>query len=268
MQANLKSRLVTAAFGIPLLVVLVGWAPHWLFATVFFLITVAVLREFYAIAFPGRARDQGLAVLFGGCVALLVLASDGRNLESGLSLVLIILIPFHLFASGRVEERLSRLAWTLLGGLYLGLLLPHWVILFDLPNGRKWVFFVLSVVMAGDSIAYFVGNRFGSRKLSPDISPAKTVEGAWGYLLGSLTAGICGSWYLLGGYSWLEVCALAISLSLLGQLGDLFESSVKRAFAVKDSGTLLPGHGGLLDRIDSLILPAVFVTSYVKAFHS
>jgi phosphatidate cytidylyltransferase len=140
--------------------------------------------------------------------------------------------------------------------------------LFRLPKGRIWVFFVLGVIMAGDSAAYIVGRRFGAKKLAAELSPGKTVAGAWGYLAGSVVAGAIAGIFFLDDFAVLEAVALAVLLAVLGQLGDLFESLLKRVFKVKDAGALLPGHGGLLDRIDSLIFPAVFATAYLKVFHS
>jgi phosphatidate cytidylyltransferase len=99
------------------------------------------------------------------------------------------------------------------------------------------------------------------------MSPGKTVEGAVGYVLGSVLAGSLVRIFLDIGLSWIEFAIVSGLLSVLGQLGDLFESWIKRVFAVKDSGRLLPGHGGLLDRLDSLIFPAVFTTTYLKVFH-
>jgi phosphatidate cytidylyltransferase len=168
---------------------------------------------------------------------------------------------------GELKERLTQLALSLLGGFYLGYLLPHWVLLFRLPQGRFWVAFVLLVIMVGDTVAYFVGSRLGTRKLAPKISPGKTVEGALGYIGGSLAAGLLGGRWFFPALSVGEIVVLSLILSILGQLGDLFESWIKRAFAVKDSGHLLPGHGGLLDRLDSLIFPAVFASAYVRIFH-
>jgi phosphatidate cytidylyltransferase len=127
---------------------------------------------------------------------------------------------------------------------------------------------LLFVIMAGDSAAYFIGRRFGKRKLAPSLSPGKTVAGAWGHLLASLIAGLAGAALVLQEYSWLEITLLSLALAVLGQVGDLFESWLKRLSAVKDSGSLLPGHGGLLDRLDSLIFPAVFTTAYLRMFHS
>jgi phosphatidate cytidylyltransferase len=251
-ESSLRSRAITASVGIPLLILLVGWGPSWVFVGFFVVLNAEALREYFAMALPGRVRE------------LLSQVSKG---EMGLSLLFVLFFSVYLFMAGKLQERLNRLAWTLLGAVYLGYLLPHWVLLFRMPHGRAWVFFVLLVIMMGDTAAYLVGNYFGKRKLVPEISPGKTVEGMVGYVTGSVIGGCLGASFLVTELGAIEVVAVSGILSLLGQIGDLFESSIKRVFAVKDSGTLLPGHGGVLDRLDSLIFPAVFATSYLKVFH-
>ena len=267
MDANLKARLLTGLVGIPLLIAIIGWGDPWLFHGFFLLITVGALREYFAMGFPGRPHDQMIGIAFGIAVSSIVFFPQLTPGDMVLGPLLVLMLSIYLFMHGQIEERLARLAWTLLGSLYLGYLLPHWSSLFRLPHGRAWVFFVLVVIMAGDICAYFVGRRFGTKKLAPEISPGKTVEGAIGYVLGSVSAGCLTGISLAVGLSWLELAMLSGLLSVLGQVGDLFESWIKRAFAVKDSGRLLPGHGGLLDRLDSLIFPAVFTTTYLKVFH-
>jgi phosphatidate cytidylyltransferase len=181
---------------------------------------------------------------------------------------LLLAFAVNFFLRGTIEERMQHLLWTLLGGFYVGFLVPHWILLFHRPDGRAWVFFVLLVIMSGDTFAYFIGRRFGKTKLAPAISPAKTVAGAWGYVVGGTLLGCGGAWLLFDEFSVLDAVLLSIMLSVLGQIGDLFESWIKRVFAVKDSGALVPGHGGVLDRLDSLIFPAVFMTIYLRYFHT
>ena len=267
MDANLRARLLTGLVGIPLLVVLIGWGDPWLFHGFFLLITFGALREYFVMGFPGRPREQTIGVAFGLAVSSAVFFPQLTPGEIILAPLLVLMFSIYIFMHGQLEERLARLAWILLGSLYLGYLLPHWSSLFRLPHGRAWVFFVLVVIMAGDICAYFVGRRFGTKKLAPEISPGKTVEGALGYVLGGVLAGYLVGISLAMGLGWVELVILSALLSVLGQIGDLFESWIKRAFAVKDSGRLLPGHGGLLDRLDSLIFPAVFTTTYLKVFH-
>lgn len=259
--------MITAAVGIPLLVILVGWGPSWVFLGVFLAFILEALREYFAMAFPGRVKEQLWGILFGLSLSLALLLPAAPERESGLAFVFVLSFSAYLFMAGKLEERLSRLAWSLLGAVYLGYLLPHWVLLFRLPHGRAWVFFVLLVIMLGDTAAYFVGSRFGTKKLAPEISPGKTVEGCFGYLAGSVLGGFVGAKFVITELAVAEVVTLAAVLSILGQVGDLFESLIKRVFTVKDSGSLLPGHGGLLDRLDSLIFPAVFATTYLKLFH-
>lgn len=268
MEASLKSRAATAFVGVPLLILIVGWGDPPLFTGLILILNLAATHEFFAMAFPERVGEQVLGIIFAMGLSLWVLQFESPERDIGLSLFLVFYFSLFLFMRGELKERLAHLALTLLGGFYLGYLLPHWVLLFRLTQGRYWVAFVLFVIMSGDTVAYFVGSRFGTRKLAPQISPGKTVEGCLGYIGGSAVAGlVAGRWFFLG-LSVGEIVALSLILSILGQLGDLFESWIKRAFAVKDSGHLLPGHGGILDRLDSLIFPAAFTSAYLRIFHS
>lgn len=258
------SRVITALAGIPLLIVIIGWGHSWHFSLLVLLVTTVALYEYFSIAFPNRWRDRILGILLGVLVSMGMLI-PGFPGESGLWLSGAIVVAFstYLFFGENLQERYNHLGWTLLGALYVGYLVPHFVLLYQ-SHGREWVFFILLVVMAGDTAAYVTGSFLGRRKLSPKISPGKTVEGALGGTGASVLAGVMGAKFLLPGVSWLETLWLSLALSVLGQAGDLFESWIKRVFGVKDSGKLLPGHGGLLDRIDSLIFPVVFTTHYLR----
>ncbi len=180
MDANLRARLLTGLVGIPLLVVLIGWGDPWLFHGFFLLITFGALREYFAMGFPGRPREQTIGIAFGLAVSSIVFFPQLTPGELILAPLLVLMFSIYIFMNGQLEERLARLAWILLGSLYLGYLLPHWSLLFRLPHGRAWVFFVLLVIMAGDLCAYFIGRRFGTKKLASEISPGKTGEGAVG----------------------------------------------------------------------------------------
>lgn len=267
METNLKARLATAAAGLPLLIALVVWGQTWLFVTLVIVAGCQALHEFFRMAFPGdfRAQLSGLAFGLGLSLALLLPPLDLSALFAGLWIAA--LCMFYLVVSP-AEERLKRLSWTLLGGLYLGYLFPHLAILFRSPSGRAWVLLVLAVIMSGDAAAYWIGRRYGRKRLAPQLSPAKTVAGAVAYVIGGAIAGIAAASYLLPELGFWEALLVSTVLTVLGQAGDLFESSIKRAFAVKDTGALLPGHGGLLDRVDSLIFPVVFTSAYVRLLHS
>jgi phosphatidate cytidylyltransferase len=267
MDANLRARVVTAAVGLPLLVWLVGWSPPGIFPAALFIVTFGALYEFFALAFPGSWKDRLVGVVFGLGLSAVVFLEQQFPASHWLGMLFLSGFSIYLFAPGQLAERLRRLLFTLLGGIYAGFLLPHWVLVFRQPQGRAWTLWLLSVVMIGDTAAYFIGRRFGARKLAPEISPGKTVAGAWGYLVGAIIAGIVGARLFVLQFGWVEVFVLSLVAGILAQLGDLFESWIKRVFAVKDSGSLIPGHGGLLDRLDSLIFPAVFTSAYLRVFH-
>jgi phosphatidate cytidylyltransferase len=267
-EANLKRRFVSAAVALAIVVFVVGWAKPWIFTALVLGVIALALYEYFAMALPGHSVEQVFGVLFGLALSVLCFVPELANRQLWLSLSLLVIFASSLFTHDNLHERLIRLAWTMLGGFYIGWLAPHWILLWHLPDGRSWVSFVLLVIMAGDTSAYFVGHRFGVKKLAPRISPAKTVAGAFGYTIGGGVAGALGARLFLDAYPFVEILLLALLLTGLGQLGDLFESLLKRAFTVKDSSALVPGHGGILDRIDSLIFPALFANAYLKVFHS
>ena len=158
------------------------------------------------------------------------------------------------------QELLSTLALSLLGFFYCSLLPASALYLLTLPTGLFWFFSLLIIILSGDTMAYLGGRLWGQRKLHDQISPKKTVEGAFCGTLGSVViAGVLWVWPLMGKPSDMSLVfflAVAFMGSLLAQCGDLFESLIKRVGNVKDSGNIIPGHGGILDRIDGLLFAA------------
>ena len=147
----------------------------------------------------------------------------------------------------------NQLGWICLGLFYLPILFGHLLLLRFEPFGRQWIFLTMMTVMFCDSFAYFVGRKIGRHKLYPSVSPNKSVEGGVAGLVGSVIAVFIAKALFLPQIGWLDGLVMGITVSLFGQSGDLFESLLKRACGVKDSGTMIPGHGGLLDRLDSLL---------------
>lgn len=143
--------------------------------------------------------------------------------------------------------------------LYGGVLPCFFVLLWRLSDGIHWMLWTISVTALGDTAAYYVGSLWGRRKLMPRISPGKTVEGSLAGLAGNVAAGLLYSLLFLPQAAGIEGCLLSLGVGLVGQLGDLSESMLKRAAQVKDSGSILPGHGGILDRLDSLMFSAPVV---------
>jgi len=130
------------------------------------------------------------------------------------------------------------------------------------PDGWRWVLFTVFVAMGSDSGGYFTGRAYGRRKLLPAVSPSKTVEGAAGAVAGAMLVAMLCCVIFFPRLALAEALGLGGAISLFAQLGDLCESALKRAFGAKDSGWIIPGHGGILDRLDSLLFPMVFVYYY------
>ncbi len=246
---------------LPLLVFFIQRAHPGLFAGLICAVAFWALCEYFAMALPeGRRPETLLATLLGAALvaafAWLPLAAVPAVLVLGLILFGLI----FLFRFGDLGRVLPQLAMLLFGLLYVPLLLGHLVWLRQLPFGREWIFLVMLVVMVSDTAAYFSGITLGRHRLYPAISPNKSLEGAVGGLFGSLAGAFLARATFFPALELSDVLLLGVGLGALGQLGDLFESMLKRACGVKDSGRLIPGHGGILDRLDSLLFtfPAAY----------
>jgi phosphatidate cytidylyltransferase len=218
------------------------------------------LAEFYRMALPER-KGAGLVAAFAGTLLPLALLSHDRTtLLLALTLPIITFGLVFLFTFRDIKAAAGEVALLFMGFFYVPLLLGHLLLLRGLPMGVQWVFLLLLIVMAGDTGAYYVGCNFGRRKLYPAVSPNKSVEGALGGLAGSIIGAFAAKAGFFFSLTVGDCLATALLLGSLGQLGDLFESLLKRSFGVKDSGAILPGHGGVLDRLDSILFaaPAAF----------
>ncbi len=234
-----------------------------LFAGLICLLSVIGLYELYAMGLPAERRPEVLcACAIGGLLAagLLFCPAPGIG-QGGVTAALLLLSVLFLFRYRTLESVGRDLAIASFGLLYVPLLLSHAGLLRQLEHGRAWVFLVLTVVMASDSLAYFVGMAVGKHRLYEAISPKKSIEGAIGGLAGGVIGVLIVRFVALPQLGSLDVLVLGAGVGAFSQIGDLVESMLKRSFGVKDSGTLFPGHGGLLDRLDSLLF-AFPVTYY------
>lgn len=265
----LRARLATAAVAIPLLLALILYGPAWLFAVVVVAIAMVGIGEYATMAFPARRGERILTAVLGIVVILGAAYQRQPNgtLAAALTLTIMAGLVWTLLARPDFEQGLSDFGFATVGIFYVSLLTPHFVWLRNASaDGPLWVIFVLAIGMAGDTGGYFVGHALGRHKLMPRVSPGKTVEGAIGIVTASLVAGAASKLIFLHNTTWTEVLLLSGGMAILGQLGDLSESMMKRTFGVKESGWLFPGHGGVLDRLDSLLFPVAFLYYHVSLF--
>ncbi len=260
----LRKRIITALWGIPLIIVTIWFDEPWPWFTVLAGIwgLLAVL-EFYRMA--GVAKFIPLTC-FGMVWTLLFILHPHCTYDLvvpilltsgiGLSLVLLVLSPQR-------EGAFTSWAWLMAGMLYVGWLLSYLVAL-RLDAGRDWLFLALFATFGSDTAAYFLGKAFGKHKLAPRISPGKTWEGTVAGIFGAVIISLLFTLPtpLQLPLSYGQAILLGVLISVFGQIGDLAESMLKRNSGVKESGGLMPGHGGLLDRMDSAIFAGVVVYLY------
>ena len=261
-------RLATAIVALPLLILFFLKGSPFLFTLFTCLLALLGLSEFCRMALPAR-RLEGVVVTLGGSLLPLVLAGGsplaGLLLITGIVLLLALLLLFRFQEVKPVTAEVSTLAF---GILYVPLLLSFLALLRSEPHGVSWIFLLMVIVMCGDSAAYYVGSSFGRTKLYPAVSPNKSIEGSLGGLVGSFGGALVAKAVFFSELSILDCLATALAMGVLGQLGDLFESLLKRSCGVKDSGTIIPGHGGILDRLDSVLFAAPVAYCYAHyLFH-
>jgi phosphatidate cytidylyltransferase len=245
------TSLILAAIGIPAIIL----GGIYYFALILFFLAVAAWE--YGRIF--RKVDCKVSEpLLIGCVILIATARAFFPDLAGAVLTLSILaaMAWHLLDYEKGCDRAaSDFAVTSAGIVYLGWIGAYLIDLRNMPNGLWWLLIVLPTIWLADMAAFFVGSRFGKRPLSPRLSPKKTWEGYWaGVIFGTLSSiGLVILWHSLGGpaVAWWKGAALGAAMSVITTLGDLGESMLKRQAGLKDSSNFFPGHGGVLDRIDS-----------------
>ena len=244
----------------PLLILFILRGTPFLFACLILFLTYLGLTEFYRMALPERKIEGVAAAAAGTLLPLALLSPDRFMLLFAITLFVLLFSLLLLFRIREIRQAAQEAALLLMGILYVSLLMSHLILLRGLPHGIQWIFLLLVTVMCGDSAAYYVGSRMGKTKLYPLVSPNKSVEGSIGGLLGSIVGALLVKLGFFPELTFGDCVGAALLLGVLGQLGDLFESLLKRSCGVKDSGTIVPGHGGILDRLDSILFaaPAAF----------
>ena len=258
-------RVYTALVFAPLFYLLVRYFP----ATVFFALVVSAallaLVEFYRLHFREERAPIAMALgLVSGGLLLTGMQWPGLLPERMvLLLMLIAVLTYPLFSRRELGRSLVDSAVLVFGVLYIGITLGHLLLTRALEGGEFLIFFLFLVTWAGDTGAYYAGRGLGRRQLAPVISPNKTVEGVLGGLILAVAAALVARAWFLPSFSVTDCVAIGLLLTLAGALGDLTESVLKRSAGVKDSGTVIPAHGGMLDRLDSLLFAAPAFYYYV-----
>ncbi len=277
---NLAQRFLVAVVAVPILLLLLHYhrpEPTW---ALIFAASLLAMREFFAMTLP--VEDRGAALVMGAVasaamywtspIALAVYDSPkllGLGLVGGMPVLLLlaVVVPglYYLFRFRDIPSVAGRITATVTGIVYAGFLTTFLALLkaSDEGTGGDRVLVVLIIAWVADTGGYFAGRFLGKAKLYEAVSPKKTWAGAYGGLAGSLAGVAALKLIAFGDLSWLDVLLLAIPGGVLGQLGDLAESLIKRSVGVKDSGALLPGHGGILDRIDAVLFIAPYVYAYL-----
>lgn len=244
---------------------LVVYGPLPLFWLVISLLGALALHEYGTVVLAGlppAARVAGLC-----CGLLPFLAAFNGTVEPVAAIVpfaFLALVAFVVFRYRQLADPFQFLCRSGVGILYVGFCGAHLILLRHEPSGGEWLLWLTGITVGSDTLAYYTGRRFGNRKLCPAVSPGKTVAGFVGGLVGSVGVSILLAELLFVCHEPLKMALAAALLSCIGVLGDLCESVIKRAMSVKDSGSLLPGHGGILDRVDSLLFTAPILYSLVR----
>lgn len=258
-------RVLSALFLIPPVLLLVKYGSAFHFYLLQSLAMVLGFAELYRLLETrGLQPLKVWGTLAGlGLSLLLFLGGGGRELGLTLALFVIGTLILFLVSKGDIERAITGVASTLFGVLYLGLLLSFPAILRSMEEGQTYIFYLFLVTWTGDTGAYYTGTLFGYHRLAPPISPRKSIEGSLGGLAASLLTSLLAKVWFWPAISLRDSLALGLFLGVMGQAGDLAESLLKRSLQVKDSGSLIPGHGGVLDRLDSLLFTAPAMFSYL-----
>jgi len=253
-------RVLTALLLIPVFLYLILWAPYWAFLAAVGTVSLLCFREYANLVELHKLDKPGL---FGYVAGLMILFLPWKDVA--LQVLIAILAMSLALRLPNLVEALPSASALILGVLYV---FGSFRCAIDLRSIHPyWLFFALSLNWAGDIAAFYVGKMIGRHKLASEVSPAKTWEGAAGSVVASMVYGAIYFPRLLPSVPLAEALGLTAIANIAGQLGDLCESAMKRGAGVKDSGSLLPGHGGWLDRVDSSLFALPVVYFVVSNFH-
>jgi phosphatidate cytidylyltransferase len=263
-------RWITGLLALPLLIAIIARGGAVLFGGSIALVAGVALWEYYRVVYhPQRHSVPWIVPLLGYLVGIGIIGAAHAGQPAAIAAILtanLILAGIVGLVYFKTVPTIPEILFKqLAGSLYIPLLLSHLVMLRAGDHGVAWVFFVVSVIFGGDIGAFYAGTYLGRNKLCPSVSPKKTIEGALGGLAANLLVGSLFFLFVLPPLPWAGGLIALLGMGAVGQAGDLFESVLKRAAGVKDSGGILPGHGGILDRIDALLFAAPLAYAFKVA---
>jgi phosphatidate cytidylyltransferase len=250
------------------------WAPLLLglsyLGGIYTAVLVSILTVLALLEFLNIVKRLGITVWYKltiafTCIWLLNMFFGNKEWMMPI-LICWLIMTFGRLALQYPKVNLEEASYNLLGLIYPVAFYSYLYLLRQLPQGAIWTFFTLFLVWSTDTLAYLIGRGFGHFPLAPKVSPNKTVEGSIGGLLGCFIVGLIFKFVWMGEVPFLHTIILSLIVGVVGQIGDLFESSLKRSAGIKDSGSLIPGHGGILDRSDSLIFVLPLIYHYIVNF--
>ncbi len=259
-------RILTAIVAIPALILLIAMGNDLSFAILILVVSFISLYEYFNIVFNNSSQSKtGLIPAVGYLtIPFIVFAAYHRLFP-----VVVVTISINILMCGFASFKqfktdtsvLDAVSRQIQGIIYIPVILSFLVLIRMGEDGNTWIYLILLIVAAGDTGAYYAGTYFGKNKLIPWVSPKKTIEGFIGGLVLTIIAGSVYKYYTLPDLLWPQTILFFFCIGIAGPSGDLFESMLKRVGGIKDSGAILPGHGGLLDRIDALLFatPVMFL---------
>lgn len=263
----LHKRIISAVLFLPVFYLVVWKLPPVYFTILVLAAVIIGLHEFYLM---GQARGQRPLVAVGMVLGALVVLdfyhpvfpAVGKLFISAIALMVILIA--RLFSSRPVEGAIEDVSTTFLGVFYVAMLFSFQIAIRMGDHGKQWLVFLYFIIWASDIGAYAVGIPFGKHRLYEKVSPKKSIEGLGGALLASAgMALLCRVWFMPA-ISPIEAVCIALVLAAIGTIGDLVESLFKRSAGIKDSGSIIPGHGGILDRMDSMLFAAPVLYYYLR----
>jgi phosphatidate cytidylyltransferase len=261
-NSNLQRWLTGIVLAVAILLI-IFLAPLELLTVVVALLIIVAVWEYNGIVFgPGFLKEKIESLAFAILVPGFMYMGNAQLLVALLVFAVMVVFIVFLWKVNENSFDVSSVTKVIFGMLYIPLLTSHFILLRKLDSGIYWILLVLVVGIAGDTVAMYVGKSLGKRKLITLVSPGKTVEGTIGLMIGGTIAATLFGYFLFREIFIFHFLIIGLVGSIIGQLGDLCESAIKRNYGRKDASSLLPGHGGLMDRLDSLIFLAPFVYYY------